>query len=53
MQESSLMPTPFDRPLVYHDDPHGQESLRRRYGWSAVLYVSLGLLAIWLFLAMR
>ncbi|HEU0037093.1 MAG TPA: hypothetical protein VFQ53_41065 [Kofleriaceae bacterium] len=34
------------------DDPHHQESLLRRYGWSALLYVTFAALLVGLFLMM-
>jgi hypothetical protein len=33
-----------------HDDPHAQEPLRRRYGWSILLYATFAALTGSLFL---
>jgi hypothetical protein len=38
---------------IAHDDPTDQESLLRRYGWAAVVYVMFAVLAVLLFLMVR
>jgi hypothetical protein len=38
---------------IAHDDPHHQESLLRRHGWDALVYVMFAGLAVLLFLMVR
>jgi hypothetical protein len=44
------MPTHMD---LYTDDPRKQEPLARRYGWSAVLYLSFAAFIVLLFFLVR
>jgi hypothetical protein len=47
------MPTHLDHPIPYDvDDPRKQES-RRRYAWTALLYITFAAFIILLFLLVR
>ena len=46
------MPTHLDHP-IYYDDPHKQEPLHRRYGWTTLLYATFAAFIILLFLMVR